>query len=239
MPPGWSPMIVGAPRLKRYQAFGNLFAAVGDGEGYRLDRHPTMSRHPVTPMNEADIAIHLARQAKLVISKFTLADLDQPRESIDATMAARLLEPVDAILFDASAPGHLTEIGRLLDAEAHRRTRQDPLFVVGSSGLQYAMTQWWSESGLPSQDTSRFDSFAAVDRALVVSGSASKLTAMQIDAAVAEGFADLPLDARRMVDDATWPAARDEIVAGAARHLDGCSRRCTRRGARTTRGSPG
>jgi uncharacterized protein YgbK (DUF1537 family) len=45
----WSPTIVGAPRLKRYQAFGNLFAAV-DGVGHRLDRHPTMSRHPVTPM---------------------------------------------------------------------------------------------------------------------------------------------------------------------------------------------
>ncbi|MEY2952776.1 MAG: hypothetical protein RLZZ401_863, partial [Pseudomonadota bacterium] len=28
MPGRWSPMVVGAPRLKRYQAFGNLFAAV-------------------------------------------------------------------------------------------------------------------------------------------------------------------------------------------------------------------
>ena len=32
------------------------------GEGYRLDRHPTMSRHPVTPMDEADLGRHLARQ---------------------------------------------------------------------------------------------------------------------------------------------------------------------------------
>ena len=54
-------MIVGAPRLKRYQMFGNLFAAV-DGVGYRLDRHPTMSRHPVTPMDEADLRVHLAAQ---------------------------------------------------------------------------------------------------------------------------------------------------------------------------------
>ena len=28
MPGRWSPTIVGAPRLKRYQVFGNLFAAV-------------------------------------------------------------------------------------------------------------------------------------------------------------------------------------------------------------------
>ena len=50
-----------APRMGRYQAFGNLFAAV-DGAVYRLDRHPTMSRHPVTPMDEADLRLHLARQ---------------------------------------------------------------------------------------------------------------------------------------------------------------------------------
>ena len=57
----WSPMIVGAPRLCRYQLFGNLFAAA-DGVGHRLDRHPTMSRHPVTPMSEADLTRHLAAQ---------------------------------------------------------------------------------------------------------------------------------------------------------------------------------
>jgi hypothetical protein len=108
---------------------------------------------------------------------------------------------------------------RLLDAEARRRNAHDPLFVVGSSGLQYAMTQWWNESGLPSQDPSRFNAFAAVDRVLAVSGSASKLTAMQIDAAVAAGFAELPLNARRIVDDSTWPAEHDEIVAQAADQL--------------------
>ena len=49
----WSPMIVGAPRLSRYQAFGNLFAAVGGGwhragpdRGARLSRrdHPADDR---------------------------------------------------------------------------------------------------------------------------------------------------------------------------------------------------
>jgi uncharacterized protein YgbK (DUF1537 family) len=41
------PLIVGAPQLKRYTAFGNLFAAYR-GETFRIDRHPVMSRHPVT-----------------------------------------------------------------------------------------------------------------------------------------------------------------------------------------------
>ena len=32
-----------------------------DGVGHRLDRHPMMARHPVTPMDEADVPRHLAR----------------------------------------------------------------------------------------------------------------------------------------------------------------------------------
>ena len=51
----WTPMIVADPGMGRYQAFGNLFALV-NGIGHRLDRHPTMSRHPVTPMDEADLS---------------------------------------------------------------------------------------------------------------------------------------------------------------------------------------
>jgi 3-oxoisoapionate kinase len=46
----WQPLVVAAPAIGRYQAFGNLFAASGDGV-YRLDRHPVMQRHPVTPMD--------------------------------------------------------------------------------------------------------------------------------------------------------------------------------------------
>src|SRR5262245_39594009 len=42
----WVPLLVGAPALRRYTVFGNLFATVG-GTTFRLDRHPTMSRHPI------------------------------------------------------------------------------------------------------------------------------------------------------------------------------------------------
>ena len=55
------PLVVGAPQLKRYTFAGHLFAAY-QGEVYRIDRHPVMSRHPVTPMAEADLRLHLAQQ---------------------------------------------------------------------------------------------------------------------------------------------------------------------------------
>ncbi|MFT3870808.1 MAG: four-carbon acid sugar kinase family protein [Nibricoccus sp.] len=46
------PLLVAAPALGRHCVFGNLFARMGigsQGEIFRLDRHPSMSRHPVTP----------------------------------------------------------------------------------------------------------------------------------------------------------------------------------------------
>ena len=56
------PIVGGQPNLGRYCLFGNLFARAGaGGEVLRLDRHP-MSRHPVTPMTEADLRRHLAAQ---------------------------------------------------------------------------------------------------------------------------------------------------------------------------------
>src|SRR6185295_9525034 len=57
------PLLVAAPALGRYCVFGNLFAQLGqEGEAFRLDRHPSMGRHPVTPADESDLRLHLARQ---------------------------------------------------------------------------------------------------------------------------------------------------------------------------------
>ncbi len=126
------PLIVGAPQLKRYTAFGNLFAAY-QGEVYRIDRHPVMSRHPVTPMHEADLREHLAKQTAL---KTVLADLV-------ALSASDADERVNAIV--KAADGML-----LLDVDSHEsqlqsgeqlwRLRPDAgWFVAGSSGVEYAL----------------------------------------------------------------------------------------------------
>jgi 3-oxoisoapionate kinase len=69
------PLIVGAPQLKRYTFAGNLFADY-QGETYRIDRHPVMSRHPVTPMQEADLPLHLARQTATPVQMIDVHDLE-------------------------------------------------------------------------------------------------------------------------------------------------------------------
>ncbi|NUQ28317.1 MAG: four-carbon acid sugar kinase family protein, partial [Acidobacteriaceae bacterium] len=60
------PIVVGAPHLRRYVWRGRLYAAGPDGRVLRIDRHP-MSRHPVTPMCEADLRRHLCAQTMLRI----------------------------------------------------------------------------------------------------------------------------------------------------------------------------
>jgi 3-oxoisoapionate kinase len=66
-------MIVGAPQLKRYTFAGHLFAGY-QGQIYRIDRHPVMSRHPVTPMKESDLSIHLSHQTKQPVELIDVHD---------------------------------------------------------------------------------------------------------------------------------------------------------------------
>ena len=44
---GPMPVLVAAPAMRRYQAFGTLFAGSPEGVA-RLDRHPVMARHPTS-----------------------------------------------------------------------------------------------------------------------------------------------------------------------------------------------
>ncbi|WP_118185184.1 3-oxo-isoapionate kinase OiaK [Paraburkholderia phosphatilytica] len=202
----WSPMVVGAPRLKRYQLFGNLFAAV-NGTGYRLDRHPTMSRHPVTPMNEADLRLHLAGQTS---RRIELVDMVQLRAGDGAARVEALCadEP-PVVLIDVLDDETLAECGRLVWEQ-----RGEGVFSASSSGLQYALVAYWRARGwLPSKST--LPVARAVDAVAAVSGSCSPVTAAQIGWARAHGFHTEPLDLRRVLD-AQAADAEIERAVGAA-----------------------
>ncbi|MGG4032931.1 four-carbon acid sugar kinase family protein [Paenibacillus cisolokensis] len=113
------PLLAGAPALRRYTVFGHHFAAAGD-ETYRLDRHPTMSRHPVTPMDESDLRLHLARQTKLPVGLMELTALDGPYEDVRSRLEERLARTPapDAVLFDVLDEARLETAGRLIWEEA-------------------------------------------------------------------------------------------------------------------------
>jgi len=144
------PLVVGAPVLGRYVVFGNLFARSGlDTEPFRLDRHPTMSKHPVTPMKEADIRQILSEQTELPVELVDVLKLDNAcsRRRKEALNSKELRNQslltsatTGVILYDTLREEHLSVIGRAIDELAE----SGQLFVVGSSGVEYALVEYWN-----------------------------------------------------------------------------------------------
>ncbi|MEC5408493.1 four-carbon acid sugar kinase family protein [Paraburkholderia sp. MPAMCS5] len=207
---GTIPIVAGTPALQRFCVFGNLFARSGtDGRIYRIDRHPIMSAHPVTPMDEGDLLRHLARQTALPMTGFFLPNFDADNSTLDAAWQHALAANPAALLLDTATGAQLTQVGRLLERTAqHFR----PLFALGSSGLEYALTQWWQESGQLPRARPSYDRVEPVSQILALSGSASPLSAAQIDAAIEAGFVDIAIDARALLDERSGSQALAGIV---------------------------
>ena len=199
----WSPCIVGAPQLKRWQVFGNLFAGAG-GVGHRIDRHPTMSRHPVTPMREGDLRLHLARQTARQVEGIDFPDLALAHRS-DRIGEARRHGSV--VFLDVLDDRSQIEAGSIVWNE-----RNGMLFTASSSGLQYALVAHWRALGLLKETDHPLSEAQPVDRILVLSGSCSPATAEQIERAEASGFAGIRMNVLAVVDQDAVEAELRRIV---------------------------
>lgn len=207
------PVVVGVPALGRYVVFGHLFASDGS-DVHRIDRHPTMSDHPVTPMTESDLRRHLGEQTDRPIAGFDVRSLES--DGVDAAFASLLRSDPELVLFDGIDADHLHTVGRLVWSRCVERA-DGPLFAVGSSGLDYALTEYWDDAGVISPPAATATAGAdPVDRVVVVSGSASPDTAAQIDAALDGGFEGVRLDTARLMG----PDADDECDRAVGAALD-------------------
>lgn len=142
-PCGHIPLLIAAPFLKRFSIFGNLFARVA-GVTYRLDRHPTMSRHPVTPMTESDLRVHLSRQTDRKVQLFDLFALESEHSIRKNLYEALNTGGGELILFDTYNCDHLHAVGRLIYENKAPGTQ----FLVGSSGIDYALAKHLQALGL-------------------------------------------------------------------------------------------
>jgi uncharacterized protein YgbK (DUF1537 family) len=196
--PAWTPMVVADPGMGRYQSFGHLFA-MADGTSYRLDRHPTMARHPSTPMDEADLGAHLARQTD---QRIGLVDfMSMKRGEGDERLDQAFAEGCRIVSLDVLDTETLVEAGRLIWERGGT-----PTFCVGSQGIGAALMAYWRSTGLvPS--VPHLVRPGGVDRIAGVSGSVSPVTAAQIAHALDHGFEGIRLDARHVVDEKEWGAA--------------------------------
>ncbi|MCZ8519555.1 MULTISPECIES: four-carbon acid sugar kinase family protein [Paenibacillus] len=214
------PLIVGVPLLGRYTLFGHHFAAASGGvnEVFRLDRHPTMARHPVTPMEEADLRLHLGRQTQLTAASMDIRALGGAFPEVERRLDALLQHSPGVVLYDVLDESRLAAAGRLIWEEAGR-TGGGPLFAAGSSGIEYALTAYLRESG-QLQASSPPGSAGGLGRAeplLVVSGSCSPVTAAQISRAMASGFTGIRVPVPALCGpDGGLKAARSLLAASLA-----------------------
>jgi uncharacterized protein YgbK (DUF1537 family) len=210
------PVLVGAPALGRYCVFGNLFAQMGTGGTgpvYRLDRHPSASRHPITPATDSDLRAYLGAQTRLCIGILDIRALSGSHEDINLALRKEVRENgADIVVIDLLAPEQEGKIGKLLEC----LIPDEQLFSVGSSGIESSLGAHWADSGEFSP-VHEWPQIEPVDRLLVLSGSQSPVTVSQIRHAQASGFADLPLDTVSLALDPQF--SLDAIIEEAARQL--------------------
>jgi 3-oxoisoapionate kinase len=182
------PVLGGMPALGRYCVFGNLFARMGIGSKgaiYRIDRHPSMRFHPVTPAEESDLRLHLGLQTKKQIGLIDVLQLEKEIQSWNEG-----LQPEDeVVLIDALTADHLEKIGAWLENLQNNKT---PLFSVGSSGIEWALGRHWNQKKQLSP-VNEWPEPGEATPLLVLSGSCSPVTKKQIDFALENGFKEVPL----------------------------------------------
>lgn len=200
-------VVGGQPSLGRHCVFSNLFAAARQGGSVeRLDRHRTMRVHPVTPMREADLRLHLAQQdlAPVAGLHYTLYD---DEAVLHARFRALAEQGAPAVLLDVAEAAHLRVVGGLLWQEALQRR----VLAVGPSSVAQALLRHWDVAAAPAQEPPRDVDPGAV---LVVAGSLSPVTARQIRAA--EAFHRIALVPDDLIDTQRGLAARQRVAASLA-----------------------
>lgn len=178
-PSKFLPLLLGFPTLNRFVVFGNLFARIKDTV-YRLDRHPVMAKHPITPMEESDIRLHLKKQTDREIELVDILHVEKLEQ-----LSPEQLFPgkgqggkAPLLLFDTLENHHLVPIGKWL----HHNCQKMHQLLVGSSAVEYALGHIYGvEKNL------KID-LVAVNPILVVSGSCAQTTADQIMHVEKSGF---------------------------------------------------
>jgi len=207
------PLLVAAPALGRHCVFGTLFARFGIGSAgaiHRLDRHPAISRHPVTPMQEADLRLHLAQQTTRNIELFDILKLALPLPAARAALAELVAGKSTVVLFDALYEEQMGRLGALLDGYA---SAQRPLFSMGSSGIEMALGAHWNQRRRVPR------SARPVSQILVGSGSCSPVTEKQMAWGLKHGMAEVALDAARLASGKRAPAELQRATAAAVEFL--------------------
>ena len=205
-PDSFVPVFAATPEFGRYTLFGHHYARAGD-QVYRLDRHPVMSRHPVTPMHESDLARVLTEQGFEPRQLIDLRQLDAAEGQADVLAAQFASE--DSAVFDGYSQRQVVTGAASLWHLSRSRT----ICAMAAQGLAHALGAHLREQGqITAAEPSH--TLAPVDRLLVLSGSCSALSAAQIDWAIAAGFVGLRITPEQLIspDEGTQQSLQRQML---------------------------
>jgi uncharacterized protein YgbK (DUF1537 family) len=204
------PVVPAQPGFGRYTAFSNHYATYA-GKTYRLDRHPVMSRHPSTPMAEADLRRVLAEQLGGAREPDAIHLPAYDDGTFKDAWADRRRDPgAQAFVVDAVDEHHMDAVAEALTREEHGH---GPSIVVGSGGIMAALARTVSDHAPRTPGPQR-----PSGPVLAVSASASSTTAEQINDALTHGWEDVPVPAGLLQrHDPAAVAVLDERVSAALR----------------------
>ncbi|WP_075293063.1 four-carbon acid sugar kinase family protein [Pararhizobium arenae] len=187
-------VLAATPDFGRYTAFGNHYARFGK-DILRLDRHPSMSNHPRTPMAEADLREHLRSLCSLPFVNVLLPDLRNP-----ALLAERLEAAAhrgEGAIFD----GVDNEDLELVSAALWDSLQARPVFALAAQGLAQLLGKRIARERSAADLVAVSTTVSAARNLLVLSGSCAIQTGRQIDVAEKQGWALLEVNPTRLKDD--------------------------------------
>ena len=209
-PSDFIPLMLGLPVLNRFVIFGNLFARIGS-ETFRLDRHPVMSQHPVTPMKESDIRRHLSHQMdrKMGLVDFFALEKLSERTPDDIVGPSNAESKAPLVLFDTLEDRQLPIIGRWISD--HSRPKHQ--LLLGSSAVEYALGHVYGEPKWLSIEPK------AITPTLIVAGSCSQTTADQLQYVAGLGYEMVRMEVGQLFGDEQKKVELQRIVDESVQHL--------------------
>jgi uncharacterized protein YgbK (DUF1537 family) len=211
------PILPAAPDFERYTMFGNHFAGLGREGIYRLDRHPSLSLHPTTPMKESDLRRHLQKKTRLPVGLIDILVVSRGVRAIQQRIRQIPNGEGSLVLFDCLFKKHINQIcSAVLETVEEER----PVLFVGSHefspGFVHAMKELVPASG-ESVEANR--PVSETKPILIVSGSFVTVTGNQILWARERGYLDIAVRTQSLLDPNQRNGERARVVKEALRGL--------------------
>jgi uncharacterized protein YgbK (DUF1537 family) len=170
-----------------------------------------MSKHPITPMNESDILLHLSKQTSKEGLLIDLLQLEDKQKSIKQLLDNAIIGGKRIILFDTLSLAHLSLIGSELRSYFSKSNQ----LLIGSSAVVAAL--------FPEKKDEVEKAKTAIGKAkkmIAISGSCSPIAAEQIMYAQQIGFKTIAIDTVKLLDEQESASEQERLMSLASESMN-------------------